>query len=282
MKLNNKKQTINNLIEKSITQNGYCSEDIISVKNELFKRIENEPDPRMAFIGFCGVGKSSTLNALFNAGQEISHVRACTKEEKEIYGDYSEYLGSKGNVRVWDMPGMGEDIIADRKHLETYKKVLPFVDVAIWTIQADYRAMAPMQNTILMLQDTIGKDFINKLLFAINKADTIAPGETDWNMSFNIPSEEQQRNIIDFENYVRSKIYQILPKWKGDVVSYSAKRRFNLDTLLKAMVKASGSMRQWLLPEVADVADPMEFIDPRYLQLIKSQLEKRRKGGDQA
>ena len=160
-------QLMEALIKKGVSKN-YAT----IIEGEIKQRIKNEPDPKIAFIGFSGVGKSSTLNALFNAGQEISHVKACTQIEKEIYGDYSQYFGSKGSVKVWDMPGMGEDIIADKQHLETYKRVLPIVDVAVWTIQADYRAMTPMQNTILTLQKVIGAKFINKLMFAINKADT--------------------------------------------------------------------------------------------------------------
>lgn len=158
----------------ALTKNGVSESDARKIESDLENRIRNEPDPKIAFIGFSGVGKSSTLNALFNAGQEISHVKACTQDEKEIYGDYSQYFGSKGSVRVWDMPGIGEDIIADKKHMETYKKVIPNVDVVVWTIQADYRAMTPMQNTILSLKEQIGPDFIKKLMFAINKADTIA------------------------------------------------------------------------------------------------------------
>ena len=270
--MNGKEKTIFAQIIGALTKIGISGKDAEHIESELQKRIENEPDPKIAFVGFSGVGKSSTLNALFNAGQPISHVKACTQQEKEIHGNYSEYLGSKGSVRVWDMPGMGEDITADKRHLETYKRVLPIVDVAVWTIQADYRAMAPMQNTILLLQKTIGNDFIQKLMFAINKADTIAPGETDWNATLNMPSKEQQQNIVEFENYVRSKVLQILPHWKGDIVSYSAKRRFRLEELLTAMVRASGSTRQWLLPNVADVANPIDLIDPTWLPYIKTQL----------
>lgn len=261
----------------AIRKHGVSASDANRIENELNARIRNEPDPKIAFIGFCGVGKSSTLNALFNAGQEISHVEACTQEEKEICGDYSQYFGSKGSVRVWDMPGIGEDIFADKKHMETYKKVIPNVDVVVWTIQADYRAMTPIQNTLLSLKKEIGPNFVKKLIFAINKADTIAPGETHWNDTFNMPSQEQLENIRAFEEYVYSKIAQVIPNWKGSITTYSAKRRFRLDILLTNMVKASGSSRQWLLPSVADVADPVELIDPAWRSHITQQLDERMK-----
>jgi len=249
----------------------------LNLEREIHRRFNSEPPPKIAFIGFTGVGKTSTLNALFNAGLETSDTIPCTQQEREIHGDYySSYMGSKGNIHVWDMPGMGEDIEADKKHLETYQKVLPKVDVAVWTIQANDRAMTPMQDTINKLIDTIGDTFTDKLMFAINKADTIGSGETDWNIELNIPSREQKTKINQFEEYVRSKILQILPRWQGDIVTYSATRRYRLDKLLKAMVNAAASQRQWLFNRAADVANPMDLINPTKLPYIQEQL---RKGG---
>lgn len=264
-----------NQITSSLKKQGVSEKDAVQIEKELKERIDNEPEPKIAFIGFSGVGKSSTLNALFNAGQEISHVKACTQQEKEIYGDYSQYFGSKGVVRVWDMPGIGEDIYADKRHMEVYKKVIPNVDVVVWTIQADYRAMTPVQRAILDLKKELGSVFIDKLMFAINKADTIDPGETAWNTTFNAPSKEQRENLKEFEKYVKSKILQIIPDWNGSIVSYSAKQRFRLDILLTEMIKTSGSLRQWLLPSVADVASPLDLIDPEWKPYVEYELKRK-------
>jgi hypothetical protein len=227
------------------------------------------PDPRVALIGFTGVGKSSTINALFNAGQEISDVRACTQEAHEVQGDVSEYTGSHGTVVVYDMPGLGEDLRADQRHLATYAAVLPRIDVAVWTFHAGDRAMTPMQQALLYLEERIGPQFSKKLIFAVNKADAIAPGETAWVHKMNVPSREQQANIADFEKYIREKVQQVWPHWDGRIVTYSARRRFRLELLMTAMVDAVGTQRRWVLEQRADVADYKEGIDPVVVEFIR-------------
>lgn len=250
---------------------GASDDQLRMAERELQRRQKEEPAPRIALIGFTGVGKSSTINALFNAGQEIGDVRACTQEAHEVQGDVSEYTGHHGSVVVYDMPGLGEDLWADKKHLETYEAVLPRVDVAVWTFQADDRAMTPMQQALLTLQERIGPDFSQKLVFAVNKADAIAPGETAWVHKMNVPSREQQKNIVDFEAYICGKIRQVWPNWNGTIVTYSARQKFRLELLMTAMVDAVASQRRWILEQRADVADYLEGLDPSVLEFIRQQ-----------
>ena len=250
---------------------GATDDQLRVAETELRERVQREPDPRVALIGFTGVGKSSTINALFNAGQAISDVRACTQEAHEGHGDVSEYTGSQGTVVVYDMPGLGEDLQADQRHLGTYATVLPRVDVAVWTFHAGDRAMTPMQHALLTLQDRIGPDFASKLIFAVNKADAIAPGETAWVHRMNVPSREQQHNIADFEAYIREKVRQVWPRWDGQIVTYSARQRYRLELLMTAMVDAVSCQRRWVLEERADVADYTENMDPAVVEFIRAQ-----------
>ena len=266
------------MIERIIRQllnllrnHGVTESQVRMAEVELRQRMDNEPAPRIALIGFTGVGKSSTINALFNAGQEISNVRACTKEAHEIRASVREYFGSQGTIVVYDMPGLGEDLQADKKHLDTYASVLPRVDVAVWTFHAGDRAMPPMQQALLTLQDRIGPEFAKKLIFAVNKADAIAPGETAWVRQANIPSQEQQKNIAEFESYVCEKVRQVWPKWDGRIVTYSARQKYRLERLMTAMVDAVESQRRWVLEQRADVADFLEEVDPSMVEFVRHQ-----------
>jgi predicted GTPase len=256
-----------------LRQSGLTETQVADAEEEIRARSLAEPDPRIALIGFTGVGKSSTINALFNSGRPIGHVRACTQEAAEVRGDVTEFVGARGSVVVYDMPGLGEDIKADEQHLTTYASVLPRVDVAVWTFHAGDRAMTPMQHALITLQRQLGSDFTSKLMFAVNKADATAPGESAWIERANIPSLEQRQNIADFESYVLEKIHQVLPTWKGSIVTYSARRKYRLDQLMFSMVEAAGSDRRWLLDQRADVADYRDELDPTLLNFIEQNRE---------
>lgn len=258
----------------TLRHNGLTDVQVQNMEGHLLTKMEEESPPTIALIGFTGVGKSSTLNALFNAGQPTSDVRACTQDAKSFTGSLRSYTGNKGIVNIYDMPGLGESIVADRRHYRTYEEILPKVDVVVWTFHAGDRAMTPMQTAIETLIDRIGDNFTKHLVFSVNKADAIAPGETTWNTKLNTPSPEQLENINELERYILERVHEVLPKWKGSIVSYSAKRRYHLEQLMTAMVTAMPKERKWVLNDLADVADYTEFIDSEYIEYVKSLLNR--------
>ncbi len=259
---------------KVLREKGVSEQDVDSIERQLEERMKNERPPQIAIIGFTGVGKSSTLNALFNAGRPTSDVHACTQEATSVLGDIESYTGSKGIIEIYDMPGLGEDIDKDPLFYNIYANILPKVDVIIWTFHASDRAMTPMQQAIRQLQQMIGSDFTSKLLFAINKADTAAPGESDWNQKLNVPSEIQLKNLREAEEYIRGKVLRVIPNWNGPIVSYSAKYRYHLDQLMTAMVEVMPKNRRWVLDGLADVADFTEFVAQEYLNYVRSMMRK--------
>ena len=113
---------------------------------DTIRRELNKKPPTIGLIGVSGVGKSSTVNAMFKTDLAISHVVACTKafEKKDLEVTMKEGVG-KGQVvhlRVIDAPGLGEDIKLDPKYLSMYRDHLPECDVNLWVITARNRAIA--------------------------------------------------------------------------------------------------------------------------------------------
>lgn len=252
---------------------GMTDDQIIKIGEEAVRRRKEMSPPRVAFVGLVGVGKSSTLNALFNAGQPTSEVVACTKKEAEINGEYSTYKGSKGKIIVYDMPGLGESKETEDVHIETYKKVLPKVNVIVWTIAATDRKLKPEQDALEKLYGIFGKEFLNKLLIVINKIDSIDPGETYWNTKLNMPSLKQQENIKIKIKDVTEKIKSVLPEWNGNIVAYSARYGYRLEELMASIVEITAPEQRYNIGALADVMPQTSLMDPAYREIVEKMIK---------
>lgn len=245
--------------------------DMDTILGQIDQKIANEPPPRVAIIGESGVGKSSTLNSLFNAGVDISHTQACTQEANEIRVPLGSMLArqmkidtveaSLGDLIVYDMPGLGEGFSARDQHLATYDDVLRRVDAAVWILDAPVRSIEFAQTEMARLD----KALTTHMTFALNKVDAVYPGETAWYNPANLPSPEQEGNIKLRMADVERKVREALPHWRGQVIGYSAKRRFNLPQLFAAMLDGVARERRWVLVQRKSLADYFEFVDPRLL-----------------
>jgi small GTP-binding protein len=229
-------------------------EDFDKLQHMVEEQIKKEPPPRVAFIGESGVGKSTTLNVLFNAGREVSNIEACTQEEAAF-----DVEVAKGAIRIYDMPGLGESLKKRDQHLATYKRVLESADVALWILDAQYRAVESIQRYLAEELKTINPAITNKMVFALNKADLVHPA--DWVPFANLPSEEQKNNIEARILDIRNKIREAVPTWDGDVIGYSALRYYNLKVLFLAMLDAMPRERRWVLGSREALADYLDTLD---------------------
>ena len=247
-------------------------EDFEKILQQIKDKVENEPSPRFAFIGETGVGKSSTLNALFNAGVQVSHTEACTQTPNLIEIPFNEIKGTKGSLFVYDMPGLGESRLKQEEHISLYKKVLKDVDVALWILDGQNRAIASVQQYLETELKFIDSKLLERMVIALNKVDLVHPG--NWHPSANIPSDEQEKNINGRIKDVENKIREVLPNWKGKIVGYSANKRYQLPQLFDAMMDAVPTKRQWVVASRKSLADFLELVDPKFLPPEQTQSSK--------
>lgn len=240
--------------------------ELQEVESELGQIVDQMPPIGIGLIGEAGVGKSSTINNLFSVDLEVGHAVAGTKEPRWLEID----LGDRGQVRVLDMPGLGESIEADERYREFYLSELPKLDVVVWVIAAEHRAMRPIQDALQMLARELGPQFTDRLLIAANKVDLIHPGPTDWSPQFNSPSKQQRDYLQQRLTEIEAAVRYVLPKWKNTTVAYSANRRWQLEHLLNAMLTAVPDERAWLLSKQAELTDFTELVDPRILEMIEA------------
>lgn len=240
---------------------------------DAFLREMSKP-PRIAIIGRAGVGKSSTINALFGTKLPVSASEPGTKEPTEVQISLEGELikGGRGYLILYDMPGIGEDIDNQETYLRDYGNIISISDVAVWVLPAGDRNIAQDQWALRELTNSVDPALASKLVIGINRADLIDPN--NWNKKLNLPSRLQEQNLVDHLRYIKSKILRICPGILNDrFIVYSAKRRYRLTQLFGAMLDACPDNRAWVLNSREQLADFWEFVPRELLKQIEMAYE---------
>jgi len=200
--------------------------------------------PKIVVIGASGVGKSSTINAMFNTQLPISHTVACTKQftrsEFNIEAQQSKGFQFSGIIKlqVFDAPGLGENVEKDPEYLQKYKRYLPMCDVALWVVTARNRAIALDQMYLHEL-----REFQDKFVFGLNQVELVEP--LNWVEQYNIPSREQE-DVLNAIVADRKAHLETTLRRKIAICSYSAKKRFNLQPLFTSVIENLPPKRRWM------------------------------------
>lgn len=213
----------NELEKKGIKVSGQQREQINKRLSEILSY-----EPRIGVFGKTGVGKSSLCNALF--GQDvcpISDIEACTRNTKEVIIN----LGNKG-IKLIDVPGVGESSERDEEYKKLYDSLLPELDLVLWVIKADDRAMASDEKfykNIVKPHIEGGKPFF----FVLNQIDKIEPFR-EWDEKKKEPGPTQFRNIQRKVDDL-ARIFDVAP---SKVISVSANEKYNLIKLVDEIIRA--------------------------------------------
>ncbi len=89
-------------------------------------------------MGKSGAGKSSLCNALFQGEvTPVSDVHAGTREVRRF-----RLSGHGHSMIITDLPGVGESRDRDAEYEALYRDILPELDLVLWLIKADDRALS--------------------------------------------------------------------------------------------------------------------------------------------
>ena len=232
-----------------------------SDQDEALGKLEYELTGRpfkVAIIGQSGVGKSSTLNAIFGLKLPVSDIAEGTTEIIEKVFPMRDGF----NLSIYDMPGLLQNRGRDKVYEEMYREILPQCDVIVYVIRANARNIGDdckiLKEVVLPICNAEGiKD---NVIIAVNKVDIIGesidPDDPDlqWDEFENQPTDK----LLECINKKRIDIYDkliteglvLLSEYAKttftpeQVVFYSANYEYNLGQLLLAITNAG--KRGWI------------------------------------
>lgn len=247
---------------------GPLSPDQIAILKRTVQAAFREAPPTIGVIGVSGVGKSSTINAMFKTDLPISHVAACTKEflSTDLSAEIREQGAAQGEaavLRVVDAPGLGEDISRDSDYLTMYDEQLPHCDVVLWVMAARNRGIALDQQYLKAL-----KAHHHKIIFAVNQIELVEP--MNWSR-FNIPSLEQERNIDLIMSDRKSHLETVFEP-PVELISYSAQKGYNLQELFTKLIMHCKDERSWMFGALK-AFHPDDFIPAEYRSFVKEKID---------
>ncbi len=131
-------------------------------------------EPMIGIMGKSGAGKSSLCNALFQGEvTPVSDVHAGTREVQRF-----RLSGHGHSMIITDLPGVGESRDRDAEYEALYRDILPELDLVLWLIKADDRALS--------VDEYFWRHILQcghqQVLFVVTQADKTEPCH-EWDMA---------------------------------------------------------------------------------------------------
>ena len=161
----------------------------------------------LMITGATGVGKSSTINALF--GEEVAKVGTSVNPETMGIDKYE-----LDNLVVWDTPGLGDGREADNRHskiiidklYEKDKNGNLLIDLVLVILDGGSRDLGTSYELINnVIIPNLGENKENRILVAINQADVAMKGKY-WNEEENAPEDELEEFLDKKVESVKKRI----------------------------------------------------------------------------
>lgn len=226
----------------SYMENTLSPKDFTKFKSKVQTQLLDRA-PVVAIIGKAGVGKTTTINNLFDVDDFVAE--ALCFDEKGHIGDVKtgttrairKHFNLKAGIglEIIDLPGLGDDVRKDPIYEKIYAEILPQCDIVLYILKADNRTLGEderiINNVVLPSCDK------SKLIVAVNQVDILGENEgLHWEDSINLPSERQAELIKIKQTDITSMFSEDLGIDVKKITCYSALKRYHLLELLESIV----------------------------------------------
>lgn len=222
------------------------------LKDFDIEKILKKQKLNILIVGGTGVGKSSTINALFDE-EKASVGRGSTPETMDVC------LHDFGNFVIYDSPGLGDSPEKDELHKQKIRSILleknehneALIDLVLVIIDGRTRDLSSFGNLIEVIKPLLEDK--RQILVAINKCDQVGNDSTAFDYQLNQPSEYLLCELKECVKAVQSRVAEY--GVDADIVYYSAgltrmdgtrQRPYNLSKLLYHILKNTPKKKRFI------------------------------------
>lgn len=196
-----------------------------TLRQLILERIQNltHYEPVIGIMGKSGAGKSSLCNELFRGEvSPVSDVNACTRDVLRF-----RLRSGSHSLMIVDLPGVGENGQRDHEYRALYRRMLPELDLVLWVIKADDRALTVDEQ----FWHGVMQPYRQKVLFVINQGDKIEPCH-EWDTLTSKPSPHQLGNLKAKQAAIMAMLKPHHP-----VCVVSARTGWGIEEMVAAMMR---------------------------------------------
>ncbi len=255
--------------------------DKVADKEKIINHIEllKKQKLNVMFVGATGVGKSSTINAIFN--MEIAKVGYDVNPETATIQKYEI-----DNMVLWDTPGLGDNPEKDKRYAIEIANALKqkdengelLIDEVVVLIDGSNRDMKTAYEVIeKIIVPYIGDT--KRIVIAINQCDMGLKGRY-WNYDASQPEQQLVSFLDEKVISVRNRILETTSIVTNPIY-YSALYHYNISKLLLAMITNMPETKRFLFtdslnknPEIWKRNDELENYNNKIQEEVKGSLSK--------
>ena len=198
----------------------------------------------VGILGKTGAGKSSLCNALF--GQDVAavdDVAGCTRYAQEFT---LAYKNGKG-IALIDVPGVGETTDKDSEYAELYQRLLPEMDLILWVVKADDRALSIDEHCYrTLIQPYLAQRDI-PVLFVLSQVDKLEPYR-QWDTALHLPGQDQAKNL----SRKQIQLSQVFDIPLSQICATAASEGYGLSTLIEQIIATLPKQKKWSIAREAN------------------------------
>jgi len=198
----------------------------------------------VGILGKTGAGKSSLCNALFGKDvAAVDDVAGCTRYAQEFT---LAYKNGKG-IALIDVPGVGETTDKDSEYAELYQRLLPEMDLILWVVKADDRALSIDEHCYrTLIQPYLAQRDI-PVLFVLSQVDKLEPYR-QWDTALQLPGPDQVKNV----SRKQIQLSQVFDIPLSQICATAASEGYGLSTLIEQIIATLPKQKKWSIAREAN------------------------------